>query len=137
MSYHAAYIEQARVSDYHLILNKWVNAMFKVYKMALEACYCEKTRDVDCTTASEHSSREILVICKICYNGSEEEPLLSPCNCSGSIKYVHQSCLMKWLRARKPVCELCNYTYIIIKKAKAYEQVSNNDFLGLKYVLFC
>lgn len=90
--------------------------------MALEPRYCDIKKDVDCAAMPEDPSKEVLVICKICYNGSEDEPLLSPCNCSGSIKYVHQSCLMKWLKARKPVCELCNYKYIILKKAKSYDQ---------------
>ena len=100
--------------------------------MAVESCYCEQKKDADCPISSDDSSKEILVICKICYNGNEEEPLLSPCNCSGSIKYVHQSCLMKWLKARKPICELCNYNYIIIKKAKPYEEVSIKSSLIFK-----
>ena len=97
---------------------------FKGQAMALEPRYCDKKKDVDCVAKPEDTSKEVLVICKICYNGSEDEPLLSPCNCSGSIKYVHQSCLMKWLKARKPVCELCNYKYVILKKAKPYDIVS-------------
>ena len=36
--------------------------------------------------------------CRICRGeGSKEEPLFYPCKCSGSIKFVHQSCLMEWL----------------------------------------
>ncbi len=61
--------------------------------------------------------------CRICYNGGEEEALLSPCCCAGSIKNVHQSCLLKWLKARKPICELCQYKYTILKKTKKYEEV--------------
>ena len=97
--------------------------------MAVDMCCYEQKKDVDRPISSEDSSKEILVICKICYNDNEEEPLLSPCNCSGSIKYVHQSCLMKWLKAREPICELCNYRYVIIKKAKPYEEVSIQNSL--------
>ncbi|KAI2787922.1 hypothetical protein POX_f08304 [Penicillium oxalicum] len=47
--------------------------------------------------------------CRICHGeGSEEEPLFYPCKCSGSIKYVHQSCLVEWLsHSQKKHCELC------------------------------
>ena len=36
--------------------------------------------------------------CKICFEESNEilGELISPCNCSGSIKYVHIPCLNKW-----------------------------------------
>lgn len=33
--------------------------------------------------------------CRICR--SSAPPLFYPCKCSGSIKYVHQQCLMDWL----------------------------------------
>lgn len=33
--------------------------------------------------------------CRICR--SSAAPLFYPCKCSGSIKYVHQQCLMDWL----------------------------------------
>src|SRR5205085_22997 len=36
--------------------------------------------------------------CRICRGeGSGEEQLFYPCKCSGSIKFVHQACLMEWL----------------------------------------
>uniref|UniRef100_A0A060SZ77 RING-type E3 ubiquitin transferase n=1 Tax=Blastobotrys adeninivorans TaxID=409370 RepID=A0A060SZ77_BLAAD len=58
--------------------------------------------------------------CRICRGeATEEEPLYHPCKCSGSIKYVHQDCLLEWLRhsKKKPVCELCKSPY---KFAKLY-----------------
>ena len=93
-------------------------------------CHCKETKAVNglptgSQTSQDDQSKEILLICRICYNGNEEEPLLSPCSCSGSIKFVHQSCLLKWLKARKPNCELCNYNYVILKKAKPYREVSS------------
>jgi E3 ubiquitin-protein ligase MARCH6 len=37
-------------------------------------------------------------VCRICRNpGDRENPLRFPCACSGSIKYVHQDCLLQWL----------------------------------------
>jgi E3 ubiquitin-protein ligase DOA10 len=49
--------------------------------------------------------------CRVCHGESEpNRELFFPCKCDGSIKYVHQDCLMEWLkhtRQRNPRCELC------------------------------
>lgn len=38
-------------------------------------------------------------ICRICLNeeNSEINPLINPCRCSGSMKWIHLKCLRKWL----------------------------------------
>ncbi|CAI6341290.1 unnamed protein product [Periconia digitata] len=55
--------------------------------------------------------------CRICHmEGSPEEPLFFPCKCSGSIKYVHQDCLMEWLsHSQKKYCELCKTSFRFTK----------------------
>ncbi|EEP75944.1 conserved hypothetical protein [Uncinocarpus reesii 1704] len=55
--------------------------------------------------------------CRICRGeGSEEEELFYPCKCSGSIKFVHQSCLMEWLsHSQKKYCELCKTPFRFTK----------------------
>lgn len=56
-------------------------------------------------------------ICRICRGeGTSSEPLFYPCKCSGSIKYVHQDCLMEWLsHSQKKYCELCKTSYRFTK----------------------
>ncbi|CAN0410013.1 unnamed protein product, partial [Hapterophycus canaliculatus] len=41
--------------------------------------------------------------CRVCRGDDEggARPLAHPCRCRGSIKYVHQDCLMEWLRSRR------------------------------------
>jgi hypothetical protein len=35
--------------------------------------------------------------CRFCFDGPESKnPLVSPCNCKGSMKYVHVQCIKKW-----------------------------------------
>ena len=67
-------------------------------------------------------------VCRICYleedPNSPDDPLIQPCICSGSMKFIHLTCLRKWVSTRscvriddtpdckifliKPVvCELC------------------------------
>ena len=55
--------------------------------------------------------------CRICRGeGSREEPLFYPCKCSGSIKFVHQVCLMEWLsHSQKKHCELCKTSFRFTK----------------------
>ncbi|KAK7908862.1 E3 ubiquitin-protein ligase march6 [Apiospora marii] len=55
--------------------------------------------------------------CRICRGeGSPAEPLFYPCKCSGSIKYVHQDCLMEWLsHSQKKHCELCKTPFRFTK----------------------
>jgi E3 ubiquitin-protein ligase DOA10 len=66
-------------------------------------------------------------ICRICL--SEEEPnntLISPCSCTGSMKYIHFNCLKEWLEGKKHMketaivnsyiwknleCEICKTSY--------------------------
>jgi len=52
-------------------------------------------------------------ICRVCRsNGTVEKPLFHPCICTGSIRYIHQECLLRWLQhSKKEYCELCNHKY--------------------------
>ncbi|KAM7081891.1 LOW QUALITY PROTEIN: putative E3 ubiquitin-protein ligase MARCHF10, partial [Ciconia maguari] len=59
-------------------------------------------------------------ICQIA-GGSPTNPLLEPCGCVGSLQFVHQECLKKWLKAKiiradleaVKTCELCKQNLII------------------------
>ncbi|KAL3417465.1 E3 ubiquitin-protein ligase march6 [Phlyctema vagabunda] len=55
--------------------------------------------------------------CRICRGeAAENEPLFYPCKCSGSIKFVHQDCLMEWLsHSQKKHCELCKTPFRFTK----------------------
>jgi hypothetical protein len=96
-------------------------------------------------------------ICRICYlNEFETEykdnPLIKPCKCSGTMKYIHIKCLLQWLKAKNKIendeenknitilslndvyCELCNIKFpeYIRHKGKIYnlidvEQYENKD----------
>ncbi|KAJ4936812.1 hypothetical protein JOQ06_001398 [Pogonophryne albipinna] len=52
-------------------------------------------------------------ICRVCRSeGSQEKPLFHPCVCTGSIKFIHQECLLQWLKhSRKEYCELCKHRF--------------------------
>ncbi|KAG5885923.1 hypothetical protein JTB14_010952 [Gonioctena quinquepunctata] len=52
-------------------------------------------------------------ICRVCRSeGGSDRPLFHPCICTGSIKWIHQECLMQWMRySRKEYCELCGHRF--------------------------
>ena len=54
-----------------------------------------------------------LDICRVCRcEGTPDRPLFHPCICTGSIKWIHQECLVQWLKySKKEFCELCNYRF--------------------------
>ncbi|PAV67766.1 hypothetical protein WR25_04261 [Diploscapter pachys] len=70
-----------------------------------------------CQSLSSISSSEDL--CRICHSSSttKNNPLISPCRCSGTLSFVHTKCLVKWLEMSSPkmspdpLCELCCYKY--------------------------
>ncbi|GIL98217.1 hypothetical protein Vretimale_3633, partial [Volvox reticuliferus] len=57
--------------------------------------------------------------CRICMDEEFDpisNPLISPCKCSGSTKYVHRQCLLKWRSMKSGTqayyrCEICHYRY--------------------------
>jgi len=54
-------------------------------------------------------------VCRICRNpGDAENPLRYPCACSGSIKFVHQDCLLQWLNhSNARQCEVSLSCYLV------------------------
>ncbi|KAF1766720.1 hypothetical protein GCK72_006678 [Caenorhabditis remanei] len=66
---------------------------------------------------SDMSNEPLCRICHCCWPPDSNDPLISPCRCSGSLQYVHVSCLMHWLDIssrklhRPAICELCLYKY--------------------------
>ncbi|KAJ4414573.1 hypothetical protein N0V85_003093 [Neurospora sp. IMI 360204] len=55
--------------------------------------------------------------CRICRGeATPDDPLYHPCKCSGSIKWVHQECLMQWLaQTQRKHCELCKTPFRFTK----------------------
>ena len=52
--------------------------------------------------SAQDSSRNLKPTCRICFltNSDEENPLISPCKCSGSMKNIHYLCLKKCIEIK-------------------------------------
>jgi len=78
-----------------------------------------KSSSVVCKTpASASASENINIenemdICRVCRcEATSDKPLFYPCVCTGSIKYIHQECLVQWLKySKKEYCELCKHKF--------------------------
>ncbi|KAL9231721.1 hypothetical protein vseg_006912 [Gypsophila vaccaria] len=68
---------------------------------------------VTAATAAYDDDDEEEDVCRICRNpGEVENPLRYPCACSGSIKFVHQDCLLQWLNhSNARHCEVCKHPF--------------------------
>ena len=96
-------------------------------------------------------------ICRICFEDESISPLINPCQCKGDIKYIHLSCLQKWIKTKistqinnkdkciiysyeKIFCEICKSEIPdLIKKEnnKIYEIWNFNDEIPFKnYIIF-
>ncbi|XP_074849176.1 E3 ubiquitin-protein ligase MARCHF1 isoform X2 [Carettochelys insculpta] len=61
-----------------------------------------------------------LEVCRICHcEGDDESPLITPCRCTGTLRFVHQACLHQWIKSSDTrCCELCKYDFIMETKLK-------------------
>ena len=61
--------------------------------------------------------------CRICHD-AEGQDLISPCHCAGTSKWVHESCIIKWIRHTKTKqCEICTCPITVKRKKKPIDQV--------------
>ncbi|KAG7977003.1 hypothetical protein I3843_05G008100 [Carya illinoinensis] len=75
---------------------------------------CMKESEAAMTlTARYEEDEEEEDVCRICRNpGDTDNSLRFPCACSGSIKYVHQDCLLQWLNhSNARQCEVCKHAF--------------------------
>ncbi|XP_056605993.1 E3 ubiquitin-protein ligase MARCH7 isoform X2 [Triplophysa dalaica] len=90
----------------------------------------ERLRKIQESLLLEDSDEEEGDLCRICQMGeqSSSNPLIEPCKCTGSLQFVHQDCIKKWLRSKISsgsnleaiaTCELC--------KEKLHLNIENFD----------
>ena len=54
----------------------------------------------------DKSKNKKVKICRICYIEEYDQinnPLIKPCKCSGSMKYIHYECLLRWIKTKRAV----------------------------------
>ncbi|XP_061644800.1 E3 ubiquitin-protein ligase MARCH8 isoform X3 [Phyllopteryx taeniolatus] len=100
--------------------------MAKAVNMA-PLCYMDEDSDLDrCPSPTSEKTEPLSPFslsadcCRICHcEGDDESPLITPCHCTGSLRFVHQSCLQQWIKSSDTrCCELCKYEFIMETKLK-------------------
>ncbi|XP_049793509.1 E3 ubiquitin-protein ligase MARCHF8 isoform X1 [Schistocerca nitens] len=73
-------------------------------------------------------------ICRICHcEGDSEVPLIAPCYCAGSLRYVHQACLQQWIKSSDiRSCELCKFQFIMQSKIKPFSEWEMLEMSGVE-----
>lgn len=71
-------------------------------------------RELTATAAAEDEDEDVQV-CRVCHESSGI--LYHPCKCDGSIRFVHQDCLITWLKVSRQSqteskCELCGSRFV-------------------------
>ena len=89
-------------------------------------------------TSKRSASSEDELCCRICHSVTDLETLVSPCLCTGSMKYVHESCLLNWLKSSvKTNCELCLHEVPVKKLVKPFSEVSCKRFVSIMVARCC
>ncbi|XP_075279425.1 E3 ubiquitin-protein ligase MARCHF8 isoform X3 [Opisthocomus hoazin] len=94
-------------------------------------CSVEKDSDLDCPSPLSEKFPSLSPVstsgdtCRICHcEGDDESPLITPCHCTGSLHFVHQTCLQQWIKSSDTrCCELCKYEFIMETKLKPLRKV--------------
>ncbi|PWA26060.1 hypothetical protein CCH79_00001660, partial [Gambusia affinis] len=90
-------------------------------------CYMDEDTDLECCSSPLTEKSGALShyslsgdCCRICHcEGDDESPLITPCHCTGSLRFVHQGCLQQWIKSSDTrCCELCKYEFIMETKLK-------------------
>ena len=47
--------------------------------------------------------------CKICWDDGQSGQLITPCQCKGTMQFVHMECLLLWIAAKRDTtCDICH-----------------------------
>lgn len=69
--------------------------------------FSDTTSEFSASGSSEFSATG--PICRICFEaGEDDNALVSPCVCAGSLRYIHLNCLRRWLNGQLQVKEFEN-----------------------------
>jgi len=81
-------------NDY-LSLNKKINKSINLKEV-------ENFSKIKVEEQNDKNTESSQKICRICYqeNDEKDNPLIQPCLCSGSMKYIHLNCLKQWIGTR-------------------------------------
>lgn len=102
--------------------NSEIDKMHVINFHGSDNCVTDLKRSVSCISTVSSAGE----FCRICHcerTESSDQPLIRPCLCSGTLMFVHQSCLQKWIKSSDiKKCELCKYQFHMEAKVKPFRK---------------
>jgi hypothetical protein len=114
---------------------------FAMVKSAFRAQLAAREDDPE-VIANLSASRISDVICRICLEPeTPTNKFIAPCNCTGSVKFVHAECLKTWIVSQGDdcsisTCELCSYAFQMEFEISIYCSLKQAFTDGLSQCLF-
>ena len=85
------------------------------------------------SSSSSNNTDDDDAVCRVCRGrGEEGNPLFWPCRCRGTMRFLHEECLLQWLKhTDKTRCELCNtdFRFVPVYAANTPDRLSALEFL--------
>ncbi|OMJ83438.1 hypothetical protein SteCoe_15604 [Stentor coeruleus] len=81
-------------------------------------------------------------LCRICFeHENESNPVICPCRCNGTMKYIHEECLKSWIISQSRdlyefSCDICKATLDMEFRYKTVLSCKNFEDECLKIVIF-
>lgn len=74
--------------------------------------------------------------CRFCFEKAKSnDALITPCKCTGTLKYIHQSCINKWVTEKyagdssnNAICEICK-DKLLVRKIHHYKIIKKKCIL--------
>jgi E3 ubiquitin-protein ligase MARCH1/8 len=90
-----------------------------------ETTFIDNTSSKTSLTSTSSSS----VMCRICHcEEPNEDNLISPCYCTGTLRHVHQECLQQWLKSNgMKTCELCKFEFLMQTRIRPFKNWQKLD----------
>lgn len=97
------------------------------------------------SNAAPHEEEEEESFCRICREGNDIAPLIVPCACTGSVRFVHATCLDRWRieSAKRNLanvnhCEICKEPFRVnIQRSTLLWESSQQILNGVCLFLAC
>eukprot|EP01120_Amphizonella_sp_Union-15-10_P015760 TRINITY_DN8162_c0_g1_i4.p1 TRINITY_DN8162_c0_g1~~TRINITY_DN8162_c0_g1_i4.p1 ORF type:complete len:312 (+),score=33.12 TRINITY_DN8162_c0_g1_i4:90-1025(+) len=75
-------------------------------------------------------------VCRNCHDSDQQEDLISPCKCAGSVRWVHRTCLDQWRSiSTNPNsfyrCEICHSPYFLLRRGETTDCKTTSKYTFL------
>ena len=86
-----------------------------------------------------NSEMNVLNECRVCFETTDQNIMVSPCHCRGSMAFIHLQCFKNCIEiSGEEKCDICGQNWIgiaIVKKGKGFKEFLEEESLNLNFGL--